>query len=113
MARKFEFKKEVQSSAHLRQQGVCALCGNSLAWDFDPAHPVVPIVSHQRGAGSDWREEVDNCVILCNGCYIWTSDDSDTPAGSPTDADEFVFSHGPTKRSGAHQEWAIRMMGRQ
>ncbi|MEO5616428.1 MAG: hypothetical protein ABIS67_01545 [Candidatus Eisenbacteria bacterium] len=111
MAREFSFSQEVQSAAHLRQSSVCALCAMTLAWQYDSAHPVYPVDS-SNDAASAWRQEVDNCVILCNGCFTWTSDGGAFPSSSPTSAEEFVFSHGSTRSGGAHREWAVRMMGR-
>lgn len=108
MAREFSFSREVQSAAHLRQGSVCALCGMSLAWQYDAAHPVSP-VDGSGDAASAWKQDVDNCVVLCNGCFSWTSDPSSMAA--PTGAEDFKFSHGSAK-NGGHREWSIRMMGR-
>ena len=110
MASRFEFSQDVQSKAHLRQGGKCAHCGVTLVWQYDPAQPVYP-VDASNDAASEWRTGPDNCVILCNGCYLWIHDDGDNPSSSPTLADDYVFSHGVSK-SGPHREWVVRMMGR-
>lgn len=110
MPREFKFTPDVQSSAHLRQDGACALCGVTLAWQYDPAHPVYPVESSSNAA-SAWRESIDNCVILCNGCFIWTGDSGGMSSASPTEPEDFKFSHGRT-RGGGHREWVVRMMGR-
>ena len=104
------FTEEVESAAHLRQGGKCALCGVSLVWGHDKALPVVPI-ERQSTATSDWKKGVDNCVILCNGCWTWALVD-DAHAGTSLHLpEEYKFSHGVAK-NGGHREWATRMMGR-
>ena len=110
MAREFHFGKEVQSAAHKRQNGRCAHCGVSLVWDYDKPLNVMPVEGAAHGSG-DWRHEADNCVILCNGCYLWLHVDANTPSGAPTEPDDYVFSHG-TPKSGSHKEWVTRMRGR-
>ena len=107
---KFEFAQEVQSQAHLRQSGMCAHCGMSLVWGHDKALSVFPVDSETAGIG-DWKKTVDNCVILCNGCAVWTGVDDPASSTSQTNPDEYVFSHG-AKKNGSHREWTIRMMGR-
>jgi hypothetical protein len=109
MARQFQFDKNVQSAAHKRQNGRCAHCGVSLVWEYDKWLSVMP--TEGGGEGGNWRHEVDNCVIVCNGCFMWLHTDHTSPSGSPTDPDDYPFSHGNSK-SGAHKEWAVRMMGR-
>lgn len=103
------FTKEVQSKAHLRQGGLCALCGVSITWDNDEAIPVVPPRPHDTGDAT-WKREIDNCVILCKGCAMWAVVDDSSPSALH-DADEYAFSHGRSK-NGGHKEWATRMMGR-
>ena len=110
MAREFEFEQDVQSRAHLRQNSLCAHCGMTLVWQYDKAQPVYP-VEGANDAASQWRKEVDNCVILCNGCHIWVHDEGANPSTAPTLPEEYLFSHGP-RNSGPHREWAVRMMGR-
>ena len=105
------FTREVESAAHLRQNGLCALCGTSLTWGHDYAMAVFPIESAGH-PGQTWRREVDNCAILCNGCWMWAKvDDAHSPTGAPHDLEDYRFSHG-RGNSGGHREWAIRMMGR-
>lgn len=105
------FTYEVESAAHKRQNGLCALCGTSLVWGYDHAIPVYPIDSSGH-AGTTWKKEVDNCMILCAGCFMWAKvDDHHAPTGAPHDPEDFKFSHGNGK-SGAHNEWKTRMMGR-
>jgi hypothetical protein len=100
------FTPDVESAAHLRQSGLCALCGTSLAWGHDYAVPVFPIDDHP---GNAWKKEVDNCMVLCNGCWTWARiDDVHSPLARH-EAEDFKFSHG---RGGGHREWATRMNGR-
>jgi len=110
-AEEFGFSYEVKGKAHLRQNGVCAMCGVSIAWATAEAHPVYP-VTESSTATSGWRKELDNCVLLCTGCYEWTHLEGSNPSGSPTLPDEFKFSHGKPKGGGRHDEWRVRMMGR-
>ena len=107
---KFEFAQEVQSQAHLRQSGRCAHCGVSLVWGHDQAMPVFP-VDNTAGAIGDWKKGVDNCVVLCQGCTMWTGVEDPASSTSLTDPDEYNFSHG-VKNNGSHREWVVRMMGR-
>jgi len=107
----FTFTYDVKSKAHLRQNGVCALCGVSIAWATAEAHPVVPVLEGSA-PGTEWRKEVENCVLLCTGCHIWTHLEGNNPSGSPTLPEDFKFSHGKPKGGGRHDEWRTRMMGR-
>ena len=103
------FTYEVESNAHLRQSGLCALCGTSLVWAYDHAMPVYPVGG--SNPGSTWKKEADNCVILCHGCWMWAKvDDQNAPTGAPHDPEDYKFSHG--KIVGGHNEWVVRMMGR-
>lgn len=105
------FSREVESAAHLRQNGICALCGTSLMWGHDHTLPVFPLHAAANPA-QGWRKEVDNCVIVCNGCWMWAKvDDHHAPTGAPHDLEDYKYSHG-RGNSGGHKEWAIRMMGR-
>ena len=107
---KVGFTPEVESTAHLRQGGRCAHCGSSLVWQQDKAMPVFPLVGGSAGIG-EWKTSADNCVILCNGCFMWLGVDDPSSTTSMTDPEEYVFSHGQ-KKNGAHNEWVIRMTGR-
>ena len=105
------FTREVESAAHLRQNGICALCGTSLMWGHDHQLPVFPLTGGGH-PGQSWRKEVDNCVIVCNSCWMWAKvDDPHAPTGAPHETDDYKYSHGKAG-SGGHKEWAVRMMGR-
>ena len=103
------FTQEVEGATHLRQTGVCALCGVSVAWHYDKSHPIVPI-ERQSAATGEWKKGVDNCVILCHGCWVWATVDHAHSGTSMFEPDDFKFSHG--RSGGSHREWVVRMMGR-
>lgn len=107
----FDFTYEVKGQAHLRQNGVCAQCGVSIAWATAEAHPVCP-VGDGAPAISGWQKEVENCVLLCTGCHAWTHVEGNSPSGAPSGPEDFKFSHGKPKGGGRHDEWRVRMMGR-
>ena len=107
MAREGQFGKNTQSEAHKRQNGRCAHCGVSLVWDYDKAMAVFPGDSH----ADDWKRGADNCVVLCNGCYLWLNVEANIPSGAPSEPEDFKFSHGSPK-NGSHNEWVTRMRGR-
>ena len=104
------FGRETQSAAHKRQNGRCAHCGVSLVWDYDKALAIAPIEDAGHGTG-EWKLGVDNCVILCNGCYMWLNVEANAPSGAPSEPEDFKFSHG-TPKNGSHNEWVTRMRGR-
>lgn len=106
---RFEFSQDVQSAAHRRQKGLCALCGSNVAWMYSPAHAVFrPKVG--ESAGNDWKHGIENCVILCESCASWAKEEGEHPVTAPMLPEDFKYSHG--KLAGGHRVWLNRMMGR-
>jgi len=102
------FTREVESAAHLRQNGICALCGTSLMWGHDHTIPVFAIDDHP---GNGWKKEIDNCVIVCHGCWQWAKIDDVHSPSARHEPSEYIYSFGRAK-GGGYNEWSVRMMGR-
>lgn len=59
-----KFSSTTITAARFRQNGRCAVCGRKLDNLWEEAHHIHP---HHLGG----RDEVDNCVILCDSCNSW------------------------------------------
>lgn len=105
MARPFDFRTSEQSSARFRQDGLCAVCGESLDDVEEFAHHVVP---NQSGQAANpvhrWLASSDNCVVLCPTCHYRVHQNGDYRFGAVAPASYFPHSHG--RNSAAHEAWA-------
>jgi hypothetical protein len=70
MARPFDFKNPVQGQTRLRQEGLCACCGESLDDLEELRITVVPNhTENLRNPNHAWLSSVQNCVVLCVECH--------------------------------------------
>lgn len=105
MARPFDFPTSEQAGARFRQDGLCAVCGESLDDVEEFAHHVVPNQSGQAGnPAHGWLSSADNCVVLCAQCHYRVHEDGHYRTGAVAPASYFPHSHG--RNSAAHQAWA-------
>lgn len=105
MSRPFTFKDSVITQARMRQQGRCAYCGEDLANLWEEAHHVTPNQCGEWGlADHRWLAEVDNCVVLCDGCHHRVHQNGRYVQGAVAPASYFEYSHGGDRY--LHQVWA-------
>jgi hypothetical protein len=94
MARHFEFTESVKKEARLRQKGFCAHCGDSLNWQWEEAHHVVP---DQCGLKDDdkhhWLKTTLNCVVLCGACHFEIGHGGNTKTGIIAGPEAYQHSH--------------------
>jgi hypothetical protein len=108
MARPFDFKNPVQGQTRLRQQGLCACCGELLDDLVEHAHHVVPNQSgNPRNPNHGWLSSVQNCVVLCAECHGRVHDNGRYAKGAIAPPSYYSYSHG--KNSAAHRAWVEEM----
>ncbi len=113
MARPFEFNKTVRFQARLRQEGLCACCGEDLDESVDHSHHVIP---NQTGVIGDrshnWLREVDNCVVICEMCHNVVHAGGHFRDGATAPPDYFPFSHA-VEGDPRHSIWARTLTQRE
>jgi hypothetical protein len=114
----FEFPKSVKDAAWIRQDGKCAICGESLeailkgevsstgVWETDEeyfdedndsieAHHIVAVQSAIANNTEDIiLRSVDNCVYVCKRCHTNAAHGGNTREGGMRPPEEYRYSHG-------------------
>lgn len=102
--RPFEFDNRVKAASRLRQEGLCAHCGESLDDLWEHAHHVVPNQSGDEGNTLHaWLRTEINCVTLCQDCHERVHQDGRFRDGAVAPAEYFPHSHGLNRAS--HTAW--------
>lgn len=108
MGRPFDFSWKVQQTARLRQEGICACCGDDLSDLVEHAHHVIP---NQSGVSAKpehlWLKSTDNCVVLCDQCHWRVHQDGRYQKGAVAPPAYFPHSHGENRAG--HQGWAVQL----
>lgn len=104
MARPFDFKDSVKDKARIRQQALCAQCGEDLNNLEEHAHHVIPNQSGDPGnTGHDWLRSAENCVIVCDMCHWRVHENGKYQQGAVAPPSYYEHSHGKFKAS--HRKW--------
>jgi len=105
MGRPFDFKEPVQGQARIRQQALCACCGEDLDDLLEHAHHVIPNQSGDpRNPNHAWLSSVQNCVVVCNDCHNRVHENGRWARGAVAPPHYFSHSHG--NNSAAHKVWS-------
>jgi 5-methylcytosine-specific restriction endonuclease McrA len=108
MARPFDFTSSVRSQARLRQNGLCACCGDALDDLEEHAHHVIPNQSGDaRNPRHSWLSAAENCVVLCAVCHDRVHEDGRFRTGAVAPPSYYPWSHGGNRA--AHNTWSIAL----
>ena len=108
MGRPFDFKEKVKTKARIRQQGMCALCGEDLADLEEHAHHVIPNQSGDPSNEShDWLRSAENCVIICDMCHDRVHENGKYQKGAVAPPSYYEHSHG--KFADSHRSWVEKL----
>jgi 5-methylcytosine-specific restriction endonuclease McrA len=108
MARRFEFNINTKTLARLRQNGLCACCGEDLTDLEEHAHHVIPNQSVAATTRDfQWLSEVENCVVLCEPCHGRVHENSNFRYGAVAPPSYYPFVHGGNKQ--LFQAWAMQL----
>jgi 5-methylcytosine-specific restriction endonuclease McrA len=111
MARPFEFPPATRSQARLRQNGVCACCGDSLDDVEEHGHHVIPNQSgNPRDPNHQWLSSAENCVVLCAQCHERVHEDARYRRGAVAPPSYYPHSHGLNQA--AHHAWVTSLAHR-
>ena len=111
MARAFDFNTTTKNKARLRQDSLCAVCGENLDDMEEHAHHVIPNQSGDpRNAAHQWLGSTDNCVVLCALCHERVHENGKYRTGAVAPPTYYPHSHGNDKT--AHRTWAATLSGR-
>lgn len=108
MTRRFNFNAKAKTQARLRQDGLCACCGEDLNDGLEYAHHVIPDQSGDASRPAHSAlSDVDNCVVLCTECHLHVHENGRFRYGAVAPASYFRYSHGNNNR--LHQKWVEQM----
>ncbi len=106
MARPFDFNALTVQLARLRQDSLCACCGESLDDVVEHAHHVIP---NQSGDPTDarhaWLRSEENCVLLCDICHERVHGNGNYRNGAVAPPSYYLNSHGVDRA--AHTAWVL------
>lgn len=101
----------VKKVTRLRQDGMCAVCGDSLDDIYEHAHHVIPNQSGEAdNVDHEWLKMADNCVVLCEQCHNRVHADGHYRSGPVAPPSYFKYSHGTSKTR--HNYWLSEMSAR-
>lgn len=111
MSRPFEFTQSVKDRARLRQNGLCAKCGELMDDLEENAHHVIPNQSGDpKKSQHIWLKGEENCVVLCRTCHNAVHAHGRFRSGATAPPDYFENSHGGDRD--AHVRWVNTLKAR-